>query len=109
MECIISGGARTKKTKIFNLEENLFGGADSKYVTRNQLAKLADLVQSNRRVLEDYQIPEEKFSDEFVDTIIKKSGEEIRDVDFREALGSLSTFATDFEGDLNAGQLLRLL
>ncbi len=44
-----------------NLEENLFGDADSKYVTRNQLAKLANHVQSSMRVLEDYQIPEEKF------------------------------------------------
>jgi len=85
-----------------NLEENLFGGADSKFVTRDQLAKLANLVKSNMRVLEEYQIPEEKFSDEFIETIIKKSGEEMRNVDFREALASLSTFATDFKSDLNA-------
>ncbi len=26
----------------------------------------------------------------------------MRNIDFREALGSLSTFATDFKGDLNA-------
>ncbi len=85
-----------------NLEENLFGGADSKFVTRNQLAKLANLVSTNMRVLEEYQIPEEKFSDEFIDTIIKNSGEKLQNIDFREALGSLSTFATDFKGDLKA-------
>jgi len=50
--------------------QNLFGGADSKFVTRNQLANLGNLVRSNMRVLEDYQVPEEKFSDEFIDTII---------------------------------------
>ncbi len=61
-----------------NLEENLFGGADSKYVTRNQLAKLANLVQSRMRVLEEYQIPEEKFSDEFIDTILKNSGDKLQ-------------------------------
>jgi len=112
LECTISGGAQTKKTNRFsisaqesskmNLEENLFGGADSKYVTRNQLAKLANLVQSRMHVLEDYQIPEEKFSDEFIDTILKNSGDKLQNIDFREALGSLSTFATDFKGDLKA-------
>jgi len=115
LKCTISGGAQTKKTNSFsisaqesskmNLEEDLFGGADSKFVTRNQLAKLANLVQSNFRVLEEYQIPEEKFSDDFIDTIIQKSGEEMRNVDFREALASLSTFATDFKGDLNADRI----
>jgi len=115
LECTISGGAQTKKTNSFsisaqdssnmNLEENLFGDADSKFVTRNQLAKLANLVQSKMQVLEDYQIPEEKFSDEFIDTIINKSGEEIRNVDFREALSSLSSFATDFKGDLKADHI----
>jgi len=74
-------------------------------VTRNQLAKLANHVQSSMRVLEDYQIPEEKFNDEFIDRIIKKSGEEMRNVDFREALGSLSNFATDFKGDLKADRI----
>ncbi len=85
--------------------QNLFGGAESKFVTRNQLANLGNLVQSNMRVFENYQVPEEKFSDEFIDTIINKSGEEIRNVDFREALSSLSSFATDFKGDLKADHI----
>ncbi len=46
-----------------------------------------------------------KFSDEFIDTVIKKSGEEIRNVDFSEALGSLSTIGTNFKGYLNADRV----
>jgi len=61
--------------------------------------------RSSVRVFRVHLKKEIKFSVEFIDTIIKKSGEEIRNVDFSEALGSLSTIGTNFKGYLNADRV----
>ena len=81
-----------------NLQEKLFGDADSVYVARDQLVDLGNLLNSQFNIIEDYQITGEQFSNEFVDNIIALVGEEMKSVDIEAALESLSKFS--FQADL---------
>lgn len=62
------------------LEEKLFGpsgakGKDSVYVTRDQMTTLASEMYSTLNIVEDYQMPEIQFSEEFVNGLISQVNE----------------------------------
>lgn len=55
------------------LIENLFGPANTTYVTREQMSSLSSKIYTDLNVVEDYEIPEKDFSEKFVNDLIKQT------------------------------------
>jgi len=113
LNCTSNAGSSVKKTNIFRislqesnkmgLEDKLFGDARETYVTRDQLTKLSQEVQSNINVAEDYQISNDQFSQIFVEDLIKLvANDGLKSVPFEEALKSISKYSFDFQNDIKA-------
>jgi len=111
LECAFTIGAETKRSNVFSitlqqsnsisLVDNLFGPADSAYVTRNQTSELANEVYTKLNVLEDYQVSSEQFDKDFVNDLVTLVGSgAFEPVAFDDALKSLSKYSLQFEGDL---------
>ena len=117
--CTITSGSQIKKTNKFsislqqstdlNLQEKLFGDADTVYVSRDQLVELGNLVYTELNIIEEYEIDSEKFSNEFVKDMIALVGEKMQPVNFKEALESLSKFSLNFQGDIDPDRITREL
>ncbi len=113
LNCTAYAGSSVKKTNTFKislqennqmgLEDKLFGDARETYVTRDQLTKLSQEIQSNINVAEDYQISNDQFSQIFVEDIIKLvSNDGLKSVPFEDALKSISKYSFDFQNDMKA-------
>lgn len=73
--------------------EDLFGPASEVFVTRNQLQDLASDVYSNLNIMEEYQIAESQFSENFIEDFIKQTASSVlKPVDFEDALSQLSPY-----------------
>jgi hypothetical protein len=110
-KCTITAGAQIQKSNTFaitlqesnniRLKEKLFGPANESYVTRDQLTELSNEVDSYFNVVENYQIPQDQFSSNFVENLITLAGQTtFKPVSFDDALKSLSKYSLDFSGDL---------
>ena len=67
IDCKLTNGSQIKRTKTFtltvqeindlNLVDKLFGNANEKYLTREQLKKLALKINKNFQIVQDLHIP----------------------------------------------------
>lgn len=81
------------------LTDEIFGNGQETYVTRNQISSLSSELYQRLNIIEDYQIPESQFSDDFKDEFIKQTSIFINQyVTVDQALAKLSTY--DFTEDL---------
>jgi microcystin-dependent protein len=119
-KCTATAGAQIQKSNTFTLTlqeinnirlvEKLFGPANESFVTRDQLTELSNEVDSYFNVVENYQIPQEQFSSNFVDNLITLTGQTtFKPVSFEDALASLSKYSLDISGDLNANKITKEL
>ena len=53
-----------------NIETDIFGSQDSVYLTRHQLGTLASRLYSNLNILEEYEIDEKEFNQQFLDSFL---------------------------------------
>ena len=99
----------------FGLEENLFGNASANnlsdvFVSRNQLAELANEMYSRLNILEEYEMPEHQFSEAFVHGLIDQIiSRQFSQVPVDEALASLSKYGFDVSDDLRPDVIKREL
>jgi hypothetical protein len=87
----------TSQLNDMNLIDELFGPANSTYVTRQQMNVLTKQVYSHMNVIEDYEMPEMEFRNEFIEAFIEQvSNNEFKPIDFDMALSQLSKYALNF-------------
>jgi len=121
-ECSLASSGKLMKTntlkitadqmQVLGMEEKLFGDAgkrnDSVYVTRDQMASLASEMYSTLNIVEDYQMPETQFTDDFVEGLITQiASTSFRDVPIQDAMAAISAYGMDFSGDLKADEIIR--
>jgi hypothetical protein len=103
-------GARLQQ---LGLEEEIFGpvgnsSANFVYVMRHQMASLASEMYSTLNIVEEYEMPETKFAEAFVDELIRQVAERsFSMVPIDEALSSLSKYTYDATGDMKADEIKR--
>ena len=106
IECDAFQQSSIKKTNTFSISgkqlqqldliESLFGDADHKYVTRNQLNSLASKIFNELNVYEEYEVPEERFSNVFVEDLIRQAADvTFINEPFKEVLANLSPYSFD--------------
>ena len=88
------------------IREKLLGPASSTYVSRGQLNLLASQLFSSLNVVEEYEMPEYKFKQYFVEDFIGLASEQhFHHVPAMEALKKLSSYGFQFQQDLQPGKL----
>jgi len=88
------------------IKEKLLGPATSTYVTRDQVNNLAGQLYTSLNVVEEYEMPEYQFKENFVEDFIRLASEQhFHHVPALQALKELSSFGTDFGSDLQAGKI----
>lgn len=81
------------------LTDKIFGPANEVYVTRNQISDLTTEIYQKLNIIEDYQMAQSEFSDNFLDYFISQTASQIfSNVNLKDALNSLSQY--DFKTDL---------
>jgi hypothetical protein len=114
--CKLSAVNNTVKTNILSIsssefqemgiKEKLLGPASTAYVSREQLNILAGQLFSSLNVVEEYEMPEYQFQQNFVEDFVRlASDQHFQHVPALQALKELSSFGTDFGQDLQAGML----
>jgi hypothetical protein len=114
-ECTLNAGSETRRKNQFTLStqqssdlklvDKLFGNGSETFVTRNQLTTLANEVNNYFSVVEEYQIPEDRFPEDFVNNIISLTGDGFfKDVSFDQAIQRLSKYAFNYENDLRSNE-----
>ena len=107
IECDAFQQSSIKKTKTMSISgkqlqqiglmQSLFGDAEHKYVTRNQLNSLASQIFHEFKVYEELKVTEEVFSVSFVEDLIRQAADDdtptFTNVPIKEALASLSPFS----------------
>jgi hypothetical protein len=87
------------------IREKLLGPASSVYVSREQLNLLAGQLFSSLNVVEEYEMPEYKFKQNFVEDFIGLASEQhFHHVPAMEALKKLSSYGFQFQQDLQPGK-----
>lgn len=92
-----------------SLDDRLFGPAGTTMVTRDQMTELASEIYTTLNVREDYEVPEERFGQAVVDSLVRQAAS----VGFgmtpvREALAGLSTYKLDYsDRDLMATHIYK--
>jgi hypothetical protein len=107
---IISNGHIVKQNQFqldsrqlteLGIVDEIFGPADSAYVTRNQASKLSSSIYSVFKVDETYQIPESQFNSLFIDDLILKTSSTLfKNANFDSAFELISKYSTDLSSDL---------
>ena len=91
------------------ITEKLFGPASSKYVTREQLNKLAGNIYSSLNIVEEYEMPELQFKSIFIEDMIRQAAAgHFQQVPVLEAIKELSSYGIDFDKDLKPGVILKI-
>ena len=103
-----------QKLQGFGLEEDLFGKTSAEetnkdvFVSRNQLAELANEMYSRLNILKEYEMPEHQFSDAFVHGLIDQiTSSQFSQVSIDKALESLSKYGFDVSEDLRPDVIKR--
>ena len=117
-ECQMSTMGKFKKQNVLRIyshqmqslgvADELMGPASSAYVTRTQLAKVANKLHSSLNVYEDYDMPEYQFSEAFVDDLLRDSAAKFSNVDMVEVIEQ-TALTYDFRNDLQASQITEQL
>jgi len=94
----------TAQLNNLNLIEDLFGPANVTYLTRNQMTDLASFIRNRLNIVEEYNIPNSQFDEQFIQKFVKDFLEE--EVPFEKILQSLSSFSLkDFNPDIITSEL----
>ncbi len=87
------------------IREKLLGNASSRYVNREQLNHLAGQLYSSLNVVEEYEMPEYQFQQNFVEDFIRlATAQHFQQVPALQALTELSSYGISFGQDLQAGK-----
>ena len=123
IHCIASRNSNKVKKNYFSIiaeEENkndlvnkLFeGDGDEKYVSREQLANLANEIYDSLNAYTEYEMPEDEFTSKFIKEIIKQTNSTFKSVPLKEAFSSLSKYTIkDFDPNMiesNYGDILKV-
>lgn len=122
---IEAGGGKVIKTNTLTItsdqqeqlgfDEKLFGAAggndsNNAYVTRNQMSELSHEMYSTLNIIEEYEIPETQFSEEFVSGLISQlASSSFAPVPIDIVLASLSKYGFDIKADLQPDVIKRNL
>jgi len=90
------------------LINQIFGDADVKYVTRNQLDALASEIYAKLNIYEEYGINMDNLRSDFIDEILRQTTTAtFQSVPFTDALKSLSPYSiqSDIHPDVITGEL----
>lgn len=83
----------------FAIVDKIFGLGDEKYVTRNQISQLTSQLYVQLNVIEDYQMPETQFKQNFVDDFLAQTASQIYQyTNIDQALSQMSKY--NFEVDI---------
>jgi hypothetical protein len=104
--CEISTSASSVKENIFSIDfnsennnklvNNLFGGYDSVYVTRNQMDHFSQDIYTSLNVFEQYEIPANQFNNFFVEDLIKQLADDgFKSVPLEQAINGISRLNID--------------
>jgi hypothetical protein len=87
--------------------EKLLGPASSTYVNRQQLNQLSGQLYSSLNVVEEYEMPEYQFQQNFVETFIRLATDQhFQHVPALQALKELSSYGMNIRKDIQAGKIL---
>ena len=106
LECQVFASASSVKENKFSIDFNsennnqlvneLFGRNDSVYVTRNQMDDFSQEVYSSMNVFEQFEMPDEQFSNVFVEDLIRQLADDgFKSVPFEQAISGISRFNID--------------
>jgi hypothetical protein len=85
------------------LSDDLFGLANSTYVSREQMSKLSSKIFSQMSILEEYQMPEYQFKESFIEDFIKQTAEVFfKQINLNDALATISKYSINFADDLRS-------
>jgi hypothetical protein len=115
--CKLSAVSNTVKTNTLSIsssefqdmkiKEKLLGPATSTYVTREQVNNLAGQLYTSLNVVEEYEMPEYQFKENFVEDFIRLASEQhFYHVPALQALKELSSFGIDVDQDLQSGKTM---
>ncbi len=101
----------SSKIESLNIEDELFGGADFVYVNRKQLANLSSKLHVDLNIIEQYQIEQEKFCEEFIKEFTSQiASKSFENVPIKEAIQHLSLYsAKDIQPNLIYSELGKVL
>ncbi len=96
-----------KQVQELGLVDELLGPANASYVTRHQITKLASRIYSDLNIVEEYEIPENTFSDLFTDELLRQAvAAQYTYIPIEEALGQMSGFSANIGKDLQATEII---
>ena len=89
------------------IKEKLLGPASSAYISREQMNQLSGELYSSLNVFEEYEMPEYRFQQNFVEDFIKlATADHFQQIPALQALKELSSYGIDFGQDLQAGKAM---
>ena len=104
---VISGSQLIK----IGLVDKIFGKGDERYVTRNQVSQLSSELYQKLNIIEEYQIPESEFKENFINDFVKQTTSLIfENVNINETLNLLSpyNFLADIKPSVIYNEMSRL-